>query len=105
MTIGSRLSQSRICVKGCQTNRWSSCASLCIWLMAIDYRLECSRELADILHRVSGGQRNPQPRRAAGDCRVADGWDKDALRSQFGCRSHSFRLIAEDERDDGAWKS
>src|SRR5208283_3794985 len=103
MTIGSRLRQSRICVKGCQRNWRSNCAREGKSGLGDKVQGTQGREqLSDIVPAVGRGQRQPQPRLPACDRRKADGGDEDALVEQSRGDLHRFALVSNHQRDDGA---
>src|SRR5580698_8159795 len=80
MTMGSRRSQSRIWVNGCQTYLWSRRASLCM----ADLGRQSGQESGDVLRGVRGGEGQTQPGLAAGDGGKTDGGNKDACFAQDG---------------------
>ncbi len=102
MTTGSRLSQSRICVNGCQTNLRSSWANLFISLKLNAQNFKRRGQFGNLFRRVRRGQGHAQARRAARDGRITDGGDENILRAQIRSRFHRLVFIAEKDGDDCA---
>ena len=91
MTIGSRCSQSRICVNGCQTKLVIQLGepvhSIFDLRFAIYDLFQCGGELSDFLGGVSRRQRHAQARLPARDGRIADGRNENVLLAQFAAAS------------------
>src|SRR5205809_1555484 len=106
MTIGSRLSQSRICVNGCQRYAWSSWASGCMARFKTeDFQFEIgngSHQLAHIRRRVRGADGQTQSGLPARHRRITDGRNKNALFAQGSRGFDGPGLVPDHQRNDGA---
>src|SRR6185437_12467677 len=104
ITIGSLLSQSPICVKGCQTNFWSSAASE--WILGLRFTfhdlLQRACEFLNVGRFMSCRNRHAQPRLPA-----RHGWKTNArhVNIVFEQRLGGVdrpSLVTDDDRDNCA---
>src|SRR6266516_1625869 len=105
ITIGSRLSQSRICVNGGQRYAWSSWASGCMArFKTADFQIEIgngSHQLAHIRRRVRGADGQTQSGLPARHRWITDGRNKNALFAQSSRSFDGSGLVPDHQRNDG----